>query len=131
MTEWEPEGGRAQSGFGYGEAIERILALESEVVDLRDRLEGLSARFLSLPNLSSRAISAPSPAVEVSGPLRPPESPLLAVSAAVHGSTESPGWSPRRKKGCPECGRAVSADSLSRHRRRAHMVRRPAGVDGP
>jgi hypothetical protein len=130
-----PEG---EKGFGYSEAVHRILALEREVARLRRGFEEISAGTLVRPTESSGTVSHwPTPSanlgaaleVEPSLPFGPVDPAGWAHSAATPTAPQSSTpaeWDPRRKVACADCGKAISADSLSRHRRRVHSAASPA-----
>jgi len=121
-TELRPD---AEKSFGYGDAVARILALEREVTELRTRFEEISAGTFTPPNKPFGSGShRPAPVGDL-GLSRPAEALLSADSTIDTRPTDSAEWDPRRKAECPECGRVVSADSLARHRRRAHSAARP------
>jgi hypothetical protein len=135
-TELLPEG---EKSFGYGDAVNRILALEREVAGLRSRLEEISAGTLTRPAESFGTAShrPPPPAdmgpvleAEPSLPFGPAESGHSAAAPHDLRPLPPPEWDPRRKVECPECGKAISADSLSRHRRRVHSDASPAQGGG-
>ena len=123
MTEEERDPDRREKGFGYSEAVERILALEKEVAGLRARLEPLIETIARRLASGGVPFEGPPPAVDL-GP-SPAETHRSADSVPSTRPTDSAEWDPRRKAECPECGRVVSADSLARHRRRAHSAARP------
>jgi len=124
VTEQERDLSRPERGFSYSEAIERILALEKEVAELRARLEPqieTIARRLASGGVS---FEGPPPASDLEPcPAKPPRSTNSALDTRPTGAAE---WDPRRKAECPACGRVVSADSLARHRRRSHGGTRSA-----
>jgi len=128
VTDQERDPADPEGGFGYSEAVERIRALEEEVAELRARLEPLIETIAR--RLASGGVSFEGPPpVEGPGPSLT-EPPRSADSAPDARPTDSAEWDPRRKAGCPECGQAVSADSLARHRRRAHSATHSASGDG-
>lgn len=104
-TEPRPE---EEKSFGYSEAVDRILAIEREVARLRVRFDEILAGTCTRPAESAHSADRPS-------------APQPLTSAE---------WDPRRKIECPECGEAISADSLRRHRRRAHLAASAAEGDG-
>ena len=124
MTEEMRDPDRNEEGFGYSEAVDRILALEEDVAELRARLEPLIETIARC--LASGRVSFETPPPSRDLDLRPAESPRSADPAPDTRPTDSAEWDPRRKSECPECGRVVSADSLARHRRRAHSAARSA-----
>jgi hypothetical protein len=128
VTDQESDTAPPEGGFGYSEAIERILALEEEVAELRARLEPLIETIARRLASGGASFEGPPP-VEVPEP-SPAEPPHSADSAPDARPTDSAEWDPRRKAECPECGRVVSADSLARHRRRAHSAAHSAPGDG-
>ena len=106
--------------FGYGEAVERVLALEREVAALRGRLEERYSLRSPLAS-GSDELSSDSPH---SADATPSESFTRPAEPAAYSAE----WDPRRRAECPECGRAIPADSLARHRRRAHTAA-PRGAE--
>jgi hypothetical protein len=124
VTKQERDLSRPERGFSYSEAIERILALEKKVAELRARVEPLIETIARRLASGGAPFGGPPPAVDM-GP-SPAESPRSADPVPETRPTDSAEWDPRRKAECPECGRVVSADSLARHRRRAHSAARQA-----
>ena len=131
VTEDEKDSDRREKGFSYSEAVNRILALEREVAYLRARLSGPAIEPVARSLASGEAsFEGPPPSgdPELS---RAAEVPRSADSGPDARPTDSAEWDPRRKAECPECGRVVSADSLARHRRRAHSAARSAEAVEP
>lgn len=135
-VELVPEGPK---GFGYGEAVNRILALEREMARLRTCLEELSARtFTRLAESFGSAPHRPPSPADLGSALWAEPSPLFDPAESTY-SSEAPSspqplapseWDPRSKVECPMCGKPISADSLSRHRRRVHSASPPAEGGG-
>lgn len=124
----EPEG---EKGFGYTDAVNRILALEKEVARLRSRFEEILAGTFARTTESSAVVSHGPPPHLDTGPALKAEPSLPVGPAKSAHSADAPSsprpltpaeWDPRRKVECPECGKAISADSFSRHRRRIHRT---------
>jgi hypothetical protein len=128
VTDQEREPAHRERGFGYSEAIERIIVLEEEVAKLRARLAPLIETIVR--RLASGGVSFEGHPTGEDPEPNPAEPPRSADSAPDARPTDSAEWDPRRKAECPECGRTVSADSLARHRRRAHSATRSAPGGG-
>ena len=128
MTGEELEPDRREKGFGYSEAVERILALEKEVAELRARLEPLIEPIARRLASGGVPFEGPPPASDLEP--SPAESRHSADPAPDTRPTDSAEWDPRRKTECPECGLVVSADSIARHRRRSHSAGRSAEGGG-
>ena len=126
-----PEG---EKGFGYSEAVHRILALQREVARLWVLFEEISFGTPIRPTEPSGTVShwttppadlgpvleaGPSPQ---SGPVDPTGLAHSADTPSAPQSLTPVEWDPRRKVQCADCRKAISADSLSRHRRRIHSA---------